>query len=132
MFPCRYYTCSHHQNVAPPTSHGDSAARRSASENFSRRFRTNAKLFTQASVSQCSGPSCRSRACRIRRRSGSSSAKAPRAASTLASLSRWDRGREHFLTRLRGIFLGPNSEKPILSNSRFRNVSISLELSFVL
>ena len=45
-------------------------------------------------------------------------------------LGSWER--EHFLTRLRGIFLGPNSGKPILSNSRFRNVSISLELSFVL
>ena len=59
-----------------------------ASLNFPKRSSTDAKLFTVVSVSRCSGPSWRSVASRSRRRSGSASAKAPRASSTWASLSR--------------------------------------------
>ena len=59
-----------------------------ASPNFPRSCSTDAKLFTAMSVLRCSGPSCRSRASRPRRRSGSASAKAPRASSTYASLGR--------------------------------------------
>ena len=57
-----------------------------ASLNFPSCIRTSAKLFTAMSVARCSGPSCRSRASSSRRRSGSASAKAPRASSTYASL----------------------------------------------
>ena len=59
-----------------------------ASLNFPSFSSTNAKLFTAMSVTRCSGPRSRSVASRTRRRSGSASAKAPRASSTVASLGR--------------------------------------------
>ena len=89
LFPCTFPNFSQHKMQHHPPATVTAAQHISgASLNFPRCFRTSAKLFTAMSVSRCSGPSCRSRASRPRRSSGSASAKAPRASSTYASLGR--------------------------------------------
>ena len=92
-----------------------------ASLNFPRRCSTTAKLRTAMSVTRCSGPRRRSLASSSRRRSGTASAKAPRASSTQASLGRGaprepksshgsveERGHFFYYLWCRGIFLDPS------------------------
>ena len=89
LFPCIFPNFSQHKMQHHPPATVTAAQHISgASLNFPRSSSTTAKLFTATSVSRCSGPSCRSRASRTRRRSCSASAKAPRASSTRASLGR--------------------------------------------
>ena len=121
LFPCIFPNFSQHKMQHHPPATVTAAQHISgASLNFPRFSSTDAKLFTAVSVSRCSGPSCRSRASRTRRRSGSASAKAPRSTSTKASLGRGsprepksshgsvEEREQCFTLRFHGRFLDPS------------------------
>ena len=105
-FPAVFPNFSQHKMQHHPPATVTAAQHISgASLNFPRWCSTNAKLFTAVSVTRCSGPSRRSKASRPRRRSGSASAKAPRASSTSASLGG---GSPREPKYSHGIFLDPH------------------------
>ena len=122
LFSCIFSNLAQHKMQHHPPATVTAAQHISgASPNFPSFSSTYPKLFTAMSVSRCSGPRSRSVASRPRRRSGAASAKAPRASSTSASLSRGSprepksshgsvEERGHFFDYLwcRGIFLDPN------------------------